>query len=417
MVKKSAKCLDPCKTTPNATLESSWDLLAEIWVAYRELGDRVQIGWVKGHQDNETPYEDLSLKAQLNVDADQLADQFIQDHPDLQYHQGPLLPTSGIQFNLPSGTVTSKLKRSIRWAKTEGPLTTHLCHKFDWTEAIFDDINWEAYRVAMNHLDKYRNTLNKHSCDWVRVGTRVHRDDPKYPKNCPSCPAEEETAPHLLLCPARKEWRTQFVQALHEFFKTWKTPLELEELLLEGVASVFEERDPDTVVHAQSVSHIAQAQAAIGWMEIFRGRLSGLWGIHQQEFLGYPVDKKINGQTWSTALAKLFLEQWRLAWMARNGDRHGRDKESRASAERKQALREVELLYEYKGFVEPKFNWILNLPLEQRKENRTYVLRAWISSFGPILKQSHEYQTRLDTCSSSFQNPSNFRNKYFDSLY
>ena len=167
--------------------------------------------------------------------------------------------------------------------------------------------------------------------------------------------------------------------------------------MLEGVASVFEERDPDTVVHAQSVTHIAQAQAAIGWMETLRGRLSSLWGIHQQEFLGYPVDKKINGQTWSTALAKLFLEQWRLAWMERNGDRHGRDKESKASAERKQALREVELLYEYKGFIEQKFNWILNLPLEQRKENRTCVLRAWISSFGPILKQSHEYQTRLET--------------------
>ena len=166
---------------------------------------------------------------------------------------------------------------------------------------------------------------------------------------------------------------------------------------MEGVASVFEERDASTIRHTDSVLHIAEAQAAIGWMEIFRGRLSGTWGEYLQQHLGYPIDKKINGQTWSSALSEFFLNQWHILWLERNGDRHGRDKASRDAAARRQALREVEQLYEYKGATQPHLNWILDTPLETRKANRTYVLRAWISSFGPILKKSHEYQTRLET--------------------
>ena len=58
--------------TPNSTLESEWDLLAEIWTTLQSLDD-CEIQWIKGHQDKEKPYQDLSLSAQLNVDVDALA--------------------------------------------------------------------------------------------------------------------------------------------------------------------------------------------------------------------------------------------------------------------------------------------------------------------------------------------------------
>ena len=100
--------------------------------------------------------------------------------------------------------------------------------------------------------------------------------------------------------------------------------------------------------------HIAEAQETIRWIGIFRGRLSQQWGDHQQ----------INGQTWSAALSELFIHQWHLLWLERNGDHHGRDKASRDAATRKQALPEVEQLYEYKGWIQLHLNWILDPPLE-----------------------------------------------------
>ena len=122
------------------------------------------------------------------------------------------------------------------------------------------------------------------------------------------------------------------------------------------------------------------------------------WKRRQAEYLGPRADKEVNGDTWAAALAAFFLKQWHDLWLTRNSDRHGHDKKTKAEAEKRQAIREVVQLYDYKGAIEPHLNWILELPLDQRVQKRTYVLRAWISSFGPILKKSHEhYQTRLET--------------------
>jgi hypothetical protein len=62
---------------------------------------------IKGHQDDETDYDDLPLKPQLNCDADRLADDFLAEHdPDLDFSLVPMLPTAGCQLNLPKGTST-----------------------------------------------------------------------------------------------------------------------------------------------------------------------------------------------------------------------------------------------------------------------------------------------------------------------
>ena len=191
------------------------------------------------------------------------------------------------------------------------------------------------------------------------------------------------------------------MQALRQHFQKennkWDAPLDLQELLFEGVKSVIEGRDPATIHCAPSVAHIAAAQTAIGWAELFRGRLASDWKSHQSTHLGTNATKKVNGQTWSTAIAQLLLQQWHNLWIERNGDRHGTDKQSKESAARRQAVREVEQLYDLNGSIRPCHNWMLSTPLEEMTQRRTYMLRAWISSYEPILRKSHHYQTRLAT--------------------
>ena len=160
---------------------------------------------------------------------------------------------------------------------------------------------------------------------------------------------------------------------------------------------VLEGREPDSIAHADSVADIRLAQEAIGWTEILRGRFSTTWKQHQDEFLGGQATRKNNGQTWLTRLAKFFLEQWMALWNQRNGGRHGHDRLTRQEADKRKAVADLELVYQYKDQIEPHLNWIMATPLEQMKQKRTYVLRAWISNFGPVIKQSHEYQTRLET--------------------
>ena len=73
---------------------------------------------IKGHQDDHKAYDELSLPAQLNVDADALANAYVQQNPTKDYTRAPMLPANGAQLHLPQGTVTFQLKTAIQKAQT-----------------------------------------------------------------------------------------------------------------------------------------------------------------------------------------------------------------------------------------------------------------------------------------------------------
>jgi len=65
------------RTSTNTTLDPDWDILNEVRWAMQKSGLRSRkIEHIKGHQDRKKGYNELTLKAQLNVDADQLASKF-----------------------------------------------------------------------------------------------------------------------------------------------------------------------------------------------------------------------------------------------------------------------------------------------------------------------------------------------------
>ena len=305
---------------PNSTLDSEWDILMEIWTTHQPLTpeQRPQFQHVKGHQDEKTPYDDLSLCAQLNCDADKLADAFISNHPNLNYSTAPLLPHSGAQLHLPSGTVSNKLKLELKLARTTEPLQEKLRTKFSWDHDTFNDIDFECSRRALRRHAKSRVTLIKHINDIIPVGKRVHRYDPKYPEACPSCPEPSETSSHLHTCssPPRLQWRNKFLLHLRKLMETNNTPTDMLELMLEGLKAVLENRDTTTIHVPPSVAHIAEAQQSIGWTHVLRGRLSKTWATAQQIHLGEFQPKK-NGQTWATTIIQAILQGWLDLWHLR----------------------------------------------------------------------------------------------------
>ena len=71
---------------PNDTLASDWDIVNEIIILCKNL--EPSIAWIKGHQDDERPVEKLPLPAQLNCEADALADK-AHEFPQNSSHRGP----------------------------------------------------------------------------------------------------------------------------------------------------------------------------------------------------------------------------------------------------------------------------------------------------------------------------------------
>jgi hypothetical protein len=89
---------------PNDTLVSDWDITHEIQHHLQQFAFRATLEHVTGHQDKDTLYNDLPLLAQLNVDADVLASQYMIDH-SVTTSGVPRLTHNLYQLELPLGLI------------------------------------------------------------------------------------------------------------------------------------------------------------------------------------------------------------------------------------------------------------------------------------------------------------------------
>ena len=404
MVKRSNWRADLQHIYPNDTKVADWDLLAEIWtsLASVEGNHKINLIWIKGHQDDDTPYEDLSLEAQLNCEADALAGEFIDANHSMAYEWVPILPTSGLQLNLPTGTVTAKHKRAVRLAKHEPPMIQHMKEQNHWDDQTFRTIDWEAHRIALRRNRKMKCTLVKHLHRITPIGKRVHKYDPKYPPECPSCcmaQGDMETEEHLYECnsPSRRKWKATCLKTLRDQMTDLDTPEPVISLFMEGLASTFNQTSPSDIPCDPSVQHIKDAQDKIGWNQLIKGRLAWQWNNTQETHLGTRATDKANGRTWAIDIATTLLKQWLDLWFSRNSDRHGVDHLAQLETTKRQTIREMSLLHEhYKpDNIQPDDHFMLDTPILTKLKWTTKQQRAWLSVFKPLLEES--YQTRLAT--------------------
>jgi hypothetical protein len=142
---------------PNMTISAEWDILSEIRTTiHQNMGSTsIQFQHIKGHADKHQPYAKLTLMQQLNVDADRLANEYIIQNQNKAYNIVPILPTSGIQLHMEEGTVTYQLKKTIMQARSKANHQLYLCHKNNWNQADFMNIDWESHRRALNKLQAH----------------------------------------------------------------------------------------------------------------------------------------------------------------------------------------------------------------------------------------------------------------------
>jgi hypothetical protein len=385
---------------PNASMSSEWDVIAEIRTATAELGPQStpRLTHILGHQDELQQYQDLPLPAQLNCDADALAGAFLAWLPFLDCSTVPILPTSGCQLALEEGTVTFNVKQQLKLARSTPPLRDYMCEKNGWCRDTFEDIDWTSHSRALRRHDKHRETMVKHMHNILPVGKQVHRYDPKYPECCPSCPEPLEDHTHFWCCPApsRQAWRRDCYKAVFKCLEDTDTALPLQSLLLDALDVVLFGKCPSTIQPDPSVQHIADAQAAIGWSQIIKGRFSKSWAEFQHAHMGPNVTARKTGTAWMTKVIDVLFAEWWTLWNSRNGDRHGRDLASQREAEAFQAIRELNLLYDtHQLSVIPRLQWLFEIPLLTRMQWQPAAIRQWLNTWKPVIEES--YTTQLQT--------------------
>jgi hypothetical protein len=248
LVTKVSKLLSFRLAPTQAALHSEFDVLATIHDLLRDFSLTPTIVHVKGHQDNHKPYEDLSLPAQLNCDADVLATNELLNYPTTCIHV-PLLPPAIVQLTIGGTTITRKLGPTIRRQHGLGLLKAYTHERFRWTNDMVVSMNWEAFSQAFRSRYRFR-TFTFKLCFWqLPTGKTLHTPSPRFDLKCPACSHASECNDHMFQCKAisRRRWKSSFIQSTRKRAEDCKTDPKLVHILLAGIRSYFDSCSPPPI--------------------------------------------------------------------------------------------------------------------------------------------------------------------------
>ena len=340
-------------------LDPEWDLLVEIQDTLRELRG-VDLIYVKGHQDDQTPYERLPLMAQLNVDADRLAGEF-QRECGAQRPFTFMAPHTGALLVTDSGTITSRFKKELTNRSTGPGLEEYIREKNGWDTCTFEFVNWAAHGKAVTACEHRGTHLTKYLHEVLPTYHQANTMDGRQRK-CVACGTGDETTDHIFRCSAasRKEWQVSWWKKIDRFHEEQSTHPLLRYIFREAMSQWFQTDTPDIVSpvpYPSDVRTLIQQQNVIGWRQILRGRFAREWQRIQNAYYMKHRRKtkfKRTGERWQKQFIVTIWECWFELWKIRNGEVHGTTTESRSLAQRRELNREVNELFAERGFMDPQ---------------------------------------------------------------
>jgi len=163
---------------------------------------KVLLFHVRGHQDDNTPIDQLPYKVQLNIWCDKWACQNLTMLlTNTKLH--PMLPAAYPHLYINNQVIVRQILDYLRKSHLLPTYKAYLMSKFQWQESISNQIKWQTMEYAMQKLAKL---------DHIPIQTIVHEWTPTQilPDNyldesdqlCLSCHHKLEQPVHLLQCTA-----------------------------------------------------------------------------------------------------------------------------------------------------------------------------------------------------------------------
>jgi hypothetical protein len=205
----------------------------------------------------------------------------------------------------------------------------------------------------------------------------------------------QETNDHFLLCtaPSRLLWRTKFLSSLDRELRRLQTDALLIKFLKQIFANVFA-RIP--IVPPPQFLDVAQSQASIGWLPLFRGFWSQSWlDTHQTLVTLRPgrtpkeQAKRLKHQDqWLASVVSFILRQTHQLWLLRNNERHGVTPAEKESRLRITIERELEALYASRPDCQPQHRTLFMADIATHRQKPLMEIRNWLSMYSTIIKIS-----------------------------
>ena len=221
---------------------------------------------MKGHQDHHSPYSELPRPAQLNIDDDSYATNYLNNGEPIPYFHLPANPGG---FYLHRQVITCAMKLIIRSASRSPELRQYMIKKFQWKEGTPDLIWWQIHVSAIQSFVKSdQRGVPKFIFSWLPTCKRLNRYNNDISDQCPLCNDAIETHSHLLKCscPKRTHIKNEWFTKLETFLKNdTHTPLLVGQILIHHVQDLC---DPDSLQSLPTIPSYIQkvynSQSEIG---------------------------------------------------------------------------------------------------------------------------------------------------------
>jgi hypothetical protein len=282
-------------------LKSDYDLLQGIQREIESLPVALNVKWVKGHQDQHKPRNELPLEAKANCIADDVCTETHHQHPSevghlpdwipgtkaALLHHGKLITKKQDDYVMTAAMAPRLRKRLIKKSKRHNPFLEQ-----DWDATTFEDINWKGVRSSFGRLTKGRQfQFSKYAHNWTPTLHQQATQDNSINRRCFACGAWLEDINHILRCPsnqrvaARDKAKTQFLDHLTKYY----TPAPMAQVIMAALDRWFANLPPALVPRLPTgldesnqllhrlINKAFDKQTDIGWGHFLRGRLSLHW--------------------------------------------------------------------------------------------------------------------------------------------
>jgi hypothetical protein len=310
--------------TPAQMLSPEADIILAIQHQRKHGPTQFNLRWIKAHQDDNLPNDQLDVDAKVNQSADLLAkEERLHGIPfENRPYQG-----SGAMLKIGNKWITSDYKTHIqeaimkpdhlRWFKTKYNGTDNRIYK---SETDYNNIYWKGIGQARKHLNDYDNVrIMKLMNGWLNSG----RQKGLFGKDteCPACGCQEETQLHIFQCKNKdmKQTRETAFKLLAKYYHEHNIPGMVYVPFIKLCRSVCEDQSFTAPgPHHRTVEAAIKSQQTLGGEFLLRGYLTKEW---LQAIMHFDRNKP------EQRLTHLYKGLWKILfasmWEQRNTSLHG----------------------------------------------------------------------------------------------
>ena len=387
--------------------KTDFDVWYESHIISQMLKSTVCAKWVRGHQDKylqdrQGGVGPMPMEAHFNIIMDRRAEKRRRESTRTLVTLPMTSDTASLVIN--GCIVTTKIDEHVRMMMTAGPIVEYIKEKNKWSEDTFNLVDWDAIGGLMGRLSaSKRAKVVKLQHNWQNTGrqkglflrNRGEDDEAETSELCPmGCGSYEETL-HYLHC-TKNPKPNEMVRGLtgiRRWMKSNNTAPGLTSILMRIAHNVLNDNTADlenwVFNHDDRYKHdleqLVYDQRAIGWREIFKGRLSTRWKTIQNYHLrqgenegNYPKYK--TAEWWSIGVIQQLIYFTLNTWQIRNDYLHKEREEQETNKIRRQCQEDMSSWYDKAATLGPIFEKYFRIPLMQRKTFPTKQIHSWIET-------------------------------------